>query len=78
MQIILVSDGMAKARSLNLTLRHFVGTALLGFALLCATTAGLYWLTLRYASEIRAPALQRLILSAQEAEAVASGLKADK
>ena len=69
MQIILVSDGMAKARSLNLTLRHFVGTALLGLALLCAATAGLYWLTLRYASEIRAPALQRLILSAQEAEA---------
>src|SRR5499426_3874549 len=60
---------MAKARSLNLTLRHFVGTALLGFALLCAATEGLYWLTLRYASEIRAPALQRLVLSAQEAEA---------
>src|SRR5215510_9468924 len=60
---------MAKARSLNLTLRHFVGTALLGFALLCAATAGLYWLTLRYAAEIRAPALQRLVLAAQEAEA---------
>jgi len=68
-QIILVSDGMAKARSLNLTLRHYVGTALLGLALLSAATAGLYWLTLRYASEIRAPALQRLVLSAQEAEA---------
>jgi murein DD-endopeptidase MepM/ murein hydrolase activator NlpD len=68
-QIILVSDGMAKARSLNLTLRHYVGTTLLGLALLCAATAGLYWLTLRYASEIRAPALQRLVLSAQEAEA---------
>jgi murein DD-endopeptidase MepM/ murein hydrolase activator NlpD len=69
LQIILVSDGMAKARSLNLTLRHFVGTALLGLSLLCAATAGLYWLTLRYASEIRAPALQRLVLAAQEAEA---------
>jgi murein DD-endopeptidase MepM/ murein hydrolase activator NlpD len=68
-QIILVSDGMAKARSLNLTLRHYFGTALLGLSLLCAATAGLYWLTLRYASEIRAPALQRLVLSAQEAEA---------
>jgi murein DD-endopeptidase MepM/ murein hydrolase activator NlpD len=68
-QIILVSDGMAKARSLNLSLRHYVGTALLGLALLCASTAGLYWLTLRYAAEIRAPALQRLVLSAQEAEA---------
>jgi len=68
-QIILVSDGMAKARSLNLTLRHFAGGALLGLSLLCAATAGLYWLTLRYASEIRAPALQRLVLAAQEAEA---------
>jgi murein DD-endopeptidase MepM/ murein hydrolase activator NlpD len=68
-QIILVSDGMAKARSLNLTLRHYFGAALLGLSLLCAATAGLYWLTLRYASEIRAPALQRLVLSAQEAEA---------
>ena len=69
MQIILVSDGMAKARSLNLGLRHYVGSALLGLALLCASTAGLYWLTLRYAAEIRAPALQRLVLAAQEAEA---------
>src|SRR5690349_22804216 len=60
---------MAKARSLNLTLRHYVGTALLGLSLLCAATAGLYWRTLRNASEIRAPALQRLVLAAQEAEA---------
>src|SRR5215210_553932 len=60
---------MAKARSVSLSFRHFVGTGLLGLALLCAATAGMYWLTLRYASEIRAPALQRLVLSAQEAEA---------
>jgi hypothetical protein len=68
-QIILVSDRMAKARSVNLSLRHLVGTGLLGLALLCAATAGLYWLTLRYAAEIRAPGLQRLVLAAQEAEA---------
>jgi murein DD-endopeptidase MepM/ murein hydrolase activator NlpD len=68
-QIILISDRMAKARSVSLSLRHFVGTALLGLGLLCAATAAMYWLTLRYASEIRAPALQRLVLSAQEAEA---------
>ena len=37
--------------------------------LVCGATAGLYWLTLRYASEIRVPALQRLVLAAQEAEA---------
>jgi murein DD-endopeptidase MepM/ murein hydrolase activator NlpD len=67
-QIILISDRMAKARSVSLSLRHFVGTALLGLGILCAATAGLYWLTLRYAAEIRAPALQRLVLAAQEAE----------
>jgi murein DD-endopeptidase MepM/ murein hydrolase activator NlpD len=32
-------------------------------------TAGLYWLTLRYAAEMPLPALQRLVLSAHEAEA---------
>jgi murein DD-endopeptidase MepM/ murein hydrolase activator NlpD len=39
------------------------------FALVVGATAGLYWLTLRYAAEVRLPALQRLVLSAQEAEA---------
>jgi len=38
-------------------------------ALVVGATAGLYWLTLRYAAEVPLPALQRLVLSAQEAEA---------
>jgi murein DD-endopeptidase MepM/ murein hydrolase activator NlpD len=69
LQIILISDRLARAKSVSLSLRHFVGTALLALAMLCAGTAALYWLTLRYATEIRAPALQRLVLQAQEAEA---------
>jgi murein DD-endopeptidase MepM/ murein hydrolase activator NlpD len=69
LQLILISDRLARAKSVSLSLRHFVGTALLALALLCAGTAALYWLTLRYASEIRTPALQRLVLQAQEAEA---------
>jgi murein DD-endopeptidase MepM/ murein hydrolase activator NlpD len=69
LQIILISDRLAKARSLSLTLRHLLGSALLALGLVVGATAGLYWLTLRYASEIRIPALQRLVLSAQEAEA---------
>ena len=69
MQIILISDRLAKARSASLSLRHLVGTALLALVLVCGATAGLYWLTLRYASEVRVPALQRLVLAAQEAEA---------
>ncbi len=69
MQIILISDRLAKARSVSLSLRHLIGTALFALLLVCGATAGLYWLTLRYASEVRAPALQRLVLAAQQAEA---------
>jgi murein DD-endopeptidase MepM/ murein hydrolase activator NlpD len=68
-QIILISDRLAKARSVSLSLRHLIGTALFALVLVCGATAGLYWLTLRYASEVRVPALQRLVLAAQEAEA---------
>ena len=61
MQIILISDRLAKARSVSLSLRHLIGTALFALVLVCGATAGLYWLTLRYASEVRVPALQRLV-----------------
>ncbi len=69
MQIILISDRLAKARSVTLSLRHLFGSALLALAAVLGATAGLYWLTLRYAAEVPLPALQRLVLSAQEAEA---------
>jgi murein DD-endopeptidase MepM/ murein hydrolase activator NlpD len=68
-QIILISDRLAKARSLSITLRHLVGSAFLALLLLLGATAALYWMTLRYAPDIRVPALQRLVLVAQEAEA---------
>jgi len=67
-QIILISDRLAKARSVTLSLRHLMGSALLALFLVLAATAGVYWLSLRYASEVPVPALHRLILSAQEAE----------
>ena len=69
MQIILVSDRLAKARSISLSLAHLAVLAATALALLCASTAGLYWLSLRYASEVRIPVLHRLVLAAQEAEA---------
>jgi murein DD-endopeptidase MepM/ murein hydrolase activator NlpD len=69
LQIILISDRLAKARSISLTLPHIAGTALIALALVCSATAGLYWVTLRYASELRIPVLQKLVLAAQEAEA---------
>jgi murein DD-endopeptidase MepM/ murein hydrolase activator NlpD len=68
-QIILISDRLAKARSVTLSLRHLVGTAFAAMLVLCAATAGLYWLTLRYASDLRIPVLQQLVLSANDAEA---------
>ena len=68
MQIILISDRLARARSVSLSLRHLFGSALLALAVVLGATAGLYWLTLRYAAEVPLPALQRLVLSAHEAE----------
>jgi murein DD-endopeptidase MepM/ murein hydrolase activator NlpD len=66
-QIILISDRLAKTRSVTLSSRHLVGTAIAALAVVCAATVGLYWLTLRYAAD--APVLQQLVLSANEAEA---------
>jgi murein DD-endopeptidase MepM/ murein hydrolase activator NlpD len=68
-QIILISDRLAKARSVTLSWQHLVGTAFAAMLVVCAATVGLYWLTLRYASDIRIPVLQQLVLSANEAEA---------
>jgi murein DD-endopeptidase MepM/ murein hydrolase activator NlpD len=67
-QIILISDRLAKARSVTISTRHLLGMALFSLTLVCAGSVGLYWLTLRYASEVPLPGLQRLLLSAQEAE----------
>jgi murein DD-endopeptidase MepM/ murein hydrolase activator NlpD len=68
-QIILISDRLAKARSVTLSWQHLVGTGFAAMLAVCAATVGLYWLTLRYASDIRIPVLQQLVLSANEAEA---------
>jgi len=67
-QIILISDRLTKARSVTISKRHLLGMALFSLTLVCAGSVGLYWLTLRYASEVPLPGLQRLLLSAQEAE----------
>lgn len=69
MQIILISDRLAKARSVNLSLAHMVLVGTLALGLLCASTAGLYWFSLRFAAELKIPVLQRMVLAAQEAEA---------
>ena len=68
MQIILISDRLAKTRSVSLSVRHLLGSALLVLLMVFAATAGVYWLTLRYASAVPLPALHRLLLAAQETE----------
>jgi murein DD-endopeptidase MepM/ murein hydrolase activator NlpD len=68
-QIILISDRLAKARSLSLSAAHLLASAMALFLLVLGATAGVYWLTLRYASVVPLPALHRLVLSAQETEA---------
>ena len=69
MQIILISDRLAKARSVHVSTAHLVAMMVLAFGLLCAGTTALYWVTIRHASELRIPVLQTLVAAAQEAEA---------
>ncbi|HZO01397.1 MAG TPA: M23 family metallopeptidase [Burkholderiales bacterium] len=69
MQIILISDRLARARSVHMSLAHLVGSAFFALVVLFVATFTLYWLTLRYAAEVKLPALQRLVAAAQEAEA---------
>jgi len=52
-----------------LSLGHLLASGLLMFLLVLSATAGVYWLTLRYAAEVPLPALHRLVLAAQETEA---------
>ena len=68
MQIILISDRLARARSVNLSLVHLAGGAVLAFALLCSSTAALYWLSLRFAADLKIPLVHELVLAAQKNE----------
>jgi murein DD-endopeptidase MepM/ murein hydrolase activator NlpD len=68
-QIILISSRLAKARPFTLTLRHLLGAAFLAMTLVFVGTAALYWVTLRYAAELRIPAIQQIVLQANQAEA---------
>ena len=68
MQIILISDRLARTKSVSLSLRHLLGGAVLALTVVLGATGGLYWLTLQYAADLNVPALQRLVLAAQQAE----------
>jgi murein DD-endopeptidase MepM/ murein hydrolase activator NlpD len=68
-QIIVISDRLSKARTVSLSPGHLLATALAALALLAASTLGLYWVTLRFASDVKIPLVEQLVLSAQQAEA---------
>jgi hypothetical protein len=66
MHIILVSNRLATAKSISLSIRH----VLLGMALLATTvvvlSGSIVYLVVRHAAEVKLPLLQTLLLSAQE------------
>ena len=69
MQVILISSRLAKARSLTLSLRHALASALLGLAVIVGLTGALYWLSLRFAADLKIPLVHELVLAAQKNEA---------
>ena len=68
MQIIVIPHRLAKARTVTVSARHVFACAGLGLLLLVSLTIGLYWLTLRFAAEVRIPLVQQLVLAAQKSE----------
>ncbi len=59
---------LAKARSLSLSLRHVLVTATLGLAVVVGLAGALYWLSLRFAADLKIPLVHQLVLAAQKSE----------
>ncbi|MEO8142822.1 MAG: M23 family metallopeptidase [Betaproteobacteria bacterium] len=68
MQVILISSRLAKARSLTLSLRHVLVTFVLAGATLICLTAATYWLSLRFAVDLKIPLVNQLVLAVQQGE----------
>jgi len=54
---------------MHVTTRHLFASLVAALAMLLAMTAGLYWLTLRFAADIKIPLVQEMVLAAQKGEA---------
>jgi murein DD-endopeptidase MepM/ murein hydrolase activator NlpD len=67
-QIILISSRLAKARSVTLSLRHVLGSVALGVAVVVGLTGALYWLSLRFAADLKIPLVHQLVLAVQQGE----------
>ena len=68
MNVILISNNLAKAKTLTLTSTHLVLLAGLFFLTAVLLAMGLNYLSLRYADKIDSPTLRSLILSVQQEE----------
>jgi murein DD-endopeptidase MepM/ murein hydrolase activator NlpD len=68
-QIIVIPGRLAKAWSLTVSAKHVLGSACLLIVTLLALSFSLYWLSLRFALEIKVPLIQQLVLLAQRGEA---------
>lgn len=68
MQIILIPDRLAKTKTVNISVFHLVFAAIGGSVILVAMTAALYWVTLRFAVELRVPVLHQFVVAVQKSE----------
>jgi murein DD-endopeptidase MepM/ murein hydrolase activator NlpD len=68
LQIIVISDRLAKAKTVTLTTRHVFASALVGGVMLAGLTIGLYALTFRLAGEVKIPFLHEIVAAAQQGE----------
>ena len=68
MQIILIPSRLAKARSVSLSLRHLAAAAAIGVATVVALAGALYWLSLRFAADLKIPLVHQLVLAVQKSE----------
>ena len=68
MHIILVSDRLSKSRSLTLSTGQLLLAALAAGVAVLVIASALFWLSARYAAEVRLPFLHDMLVSAQAEE----------
>jgi murein DD-endopeptidase MepM/ murein hydrolase activator NlpD len=67
-QVILISDRLAKARSLTFSVRHVLASLLLAAIVVTGLTGITYWISLRFAVDLKIPLVHELVLAAQKTQ----------
>jgi murein DD-endopeptidase MepM/ murein hydrolase activator NlpD len=67
-QVILISSRLAKARSVTFSLRHVLASFVLAVSALICLTGATYWLSLRFAVDLKIPLVTQLVLATQQGE----------